>query len=71
MTREQARLGVLREWRGWRDANGVTTEATGNDGLRFYGHRQSRRAELLKFKGAGDKWQIVHGWLLNSGCVRD
>ncbi len=71
MTREQSRLEALREWRRWRDANGVTAEASGNDGLRFYGYLQSNRADLLKFKGGGDKWQVVHGWLLNSGCVRD
>ena len=71
MNREKARLGALREWKRWRDANGVTAEATGNDALRFYGHLQANRSDVLEFKGAGDKWQVVHGWLLNSGCVRD
>jgi len=71
MTKEEARLGVIREWARWRDANGVTAEARGNDALRFYSHLQSNRTELLGFRSSRNKWQVVHDWLLSTGCVRD
>lgn len=71
MTKEESRLGVIREWRSWRKANGVTAEAGGNDALRFYTHLQSNHPELLRFRSPRDRWKTVHDWLLSTGCVRD
>jgi hypothetical protein len=31
-------------------------------GFRFFRYLQNERSDLLDFR-AGDKWQIVHGWL--------
>ena len=71
MTKEQARLGVFREWARWRDANDVPAEAGANDALRFYSHLQSNRPDLLKFTSSRKGWQVVHDWLLSTGRVRD
>ena len=71
MTKEESRLRVMREWISWRDANGVTAEARGNDALRFYTHLQSNHPELLRFRRSRDRWEVVHDWLLGNGCVRD
>jgi hypothetical protein len=71
MTKEESRLRVMQEWISWRDANGVTAEARGNDALRFYSHLQSNHPELLRFRSSRDRWEVVHDWLLSNGCVRD
>jgi hypothetical protein len=71
MTKEQARLGTMREWSRWRDANGVSAGASGNDALRFFSHLQSDRPDLLNFRSSRNKWQVVHDWLLSIGAVHD
>jgi hypothetical protein len=71
MTKEESRLGVIREWICWRDANGVRAEAGGNDALRFYTHLQTSHPELLRFRSSHDRWKTVHDWLLSTGFVRD
>jgi hypothetical protein len=71
MTKEESRLGTLREWKRWRKANGVGSGASGNDALRFYSHLQSNCPDLLGFKSSRNKWQVVHDWLLSTGQVHD
>jgi len=32
-------------------------------GFLFFRYLQTDRSELLDFRGAGNKWEIVHGWI--------
>jgi hypothetical protein len=31
--------------------------------LLFFRHLQNEKSDLLNFRAAGSKWQIVHGWI--------
>lgn len=72
MKQADAKNAIIQEWLVWRAANLPSgSEASGNAALLFYGHLTSRRPDLLAFRGAGDKWQHVHAWLLRSGLVKN
>ena len=70
MTQDEARRDILREWLAWVAANNVTN-ANGTHGFLFFGFLQKERGHLLTFKASGDKWQVVHGWLLQAQLVSD
>jgi hypothetical protein len=70
MTQEEARQAILREWRAWIPSQGVG-EPSGRDALAFYQHLRNSRPHLLAFSSRGDRWQVVHGWLLRDRLVSD
>lgn len=56
---QDARREITRAWTMWdgdKDANGAT--------LMFFGWLQRLRHYFLTFRGTGDPWQRVNGWLL-------
>ena len=69
----EARSRIIREWDAWARTHVPSNrKATGTDGLVFFSHVQKERAELLDFRTkAQDRWQIIHGWLLQAGKVSD
>lgn len=72
MKKDEARRFILGAWDDW--AAGTlepSYAANRTDALRFFAYLQTERSELLKFRTAGDRWQIVHGWLLDSGRITD
>ena len=72
MTLEEAKRLVVREWDDWAAANlDPSQEASGTHGLVFYVYLEQNHPELLKFPARGDRWQTVHGWLLQEGKVGD
>jgi hypothetical protein len=65
-----AKLAVLQEWDRW--AQKHPHDAIISGGIAFFTYPQRDRPDLLlDFKSPGDKWQIVHSWLLRAGKVRD
>lgn len=70
MTQDQAKAIVLRLFRQWVSDNGkrLPHEAP-EGGLLFYGWLGKEHPEALNFRATGDKWQVVHGWLLNARMV--
>jgi hypothetical protein len=40
-------------------------------GYVFFGHLEKERPDLLDFRAAGSKWQIVHLWLRHGGRLKD
>jgi hypothetical protein len=60
MNKEEARLVVLSEYDRW--AKKHPNEASVMGGFLFFRYLQNERSDLLDFR-AGDKWQIVHGWI--------
>ena len=61
MKKEEARLAIVSEYDRW--AKKHPDEAIMMGGYLFFRYLQDERSDLLDFRGAGDKWQIVHGWL--------
>jgi hypothetical protein len=61
MKKEQARRAVLSEYDSW--ANKHPGDASIMGGFLFFRYLQTDRSDLLDFRTAGSKWQIVHGWV--------
>jgi len=61
MSKEQARRAVLSEYDSW--AKNHPDDASIMGGFLFFRYLQTDRSDLLDFRTAGNKWQIVHGWL--------
>ena len=64
---------VLQEWDRWLQTRPNDPPApTARDTLKFFYELQDRRSPLLDFRPSrGDKWQVIHAWLLNEGRVSD
>jgi hypothetical protein len=69
MKKEDARRAVLREWPTWAAANPDDAKVAG--GMLFFTYLQNYRPDLLEFRASGEKWQVVHGWLLTAGYVNN
>jgi len=69
MTQEEAKRQVLEAWHVWAKSKRFTVHPGGTDGTAFFEHVRATRPDLLKFKHSGDKWALVHGWLL-SGAIQ-
>jgi hypothetical protein len=65
---EDARLAVLREYD--RSAKDHPNDAKKMGGYVFR-HLEKERPDLLDFRAAGSKWQIVHLWLRHGGRLKD
>jgi hypothetical protein len=59
--KEEARRAILSEYEGW--AKKHPDDAIMMGGFLFFRYLQNERSDLLDFRAAGSKWQIVHGWL--------
>ncbi len=72
MKREDARDLIRREWIRWRNKKlPLDQTPTGVDAMVFYGFLQRSHPDLLDFPFDGDRWQIVHAWLLSPDAVSD
>jgi len=61
MKKEEARRAVLSEYDGWAKKHPNAANMMG--GFLFFRYLQQERSDLLDFRAARSKWQIVHGWL--------
>jgi len=59
--KEEARRAVLSEYDSW--AKQHPNQASMMGGFLFFRYLQKDRSDLLDFRAAGSKWQIVHGWI--------
>ena len=59
--KEEARRAVLSEYDSW--AKKHPTDASMMGGFLFFRCLQAERSDLLDFRAAGSKWQIVHSWI--------
>ena len=69
MRQSDAELLTIREWESWAAQNVKVPPASGDDALTFYGHLVSDRSDLLAFRHAGDKWQLIRSWLQRHGKI--
>ncbi len=71
MRQSEAKLLVRSEWSRWLRQHPEITAPTGNYAFAFYNHLVKTNSPALTFRNRGDKWQPVHGWLLEMGLVKD
>jgi hypothetical protein len=72
MANEKAKRAILQEWNRWIKTQPGLSVPTGRDAFKFFLELKSANSSLLGFRShATDKWQIIHGWLLNGGHVTD
>jgi len=64
-----AKWAVIREWDAWAPKH--ANEPSVSDGMNFFFYLQKQRPDLLNFRASGDKWQVVHAWLLRERRVKD
>jgi len=64
MNKEVARRAVLSEFDSWAKKHPNDVRMMG--GFLFFRYLQKERSDLLDFRGGGNKWQIVHGWIRDS-----
>jgi hypothetical protein len=72
MKQEQAKRLVIQEWDQWIKKQRVAPgEATGRDSLKFFFELQDAQSPFLDFRSkAGDKWLVIHTWLLGAKRVK-
>jgi hypothetical protein len=65
-----ARRAIIEEWDAWALRN--PDDAKRLDGMTvFFIHLKRNRPDLLlDFKNQGDKWQMVHAWLLRARRIK-
>jgi hypothetical protein len=68
MKRQEAKQKIVAEWDSWSLSNKITN-ATPGDKLTFYNFLLKERPHFLDFRASGDKWQDVHGWLIQARRV--
>ena len=61
MKKEEAKRAVLSEYDRWAKKHPKDARMMG--GFLFFRYLQQERSDLLDFRAARSKWQIVHGWL--------
>ena len=73
MRRDVRKSLILVEWDRWlKDKHIDPTASTARDTLKFFYDLEDQQSPLLDFRPSrGDKWQVIHTWLLNEGRVLD
>jgi hypothetical protein len=73
MRRDVRKSLILVEWDRWLKSQPIgPTTPTARDSLKFFYDLQDQRSPLLDFRPSrGDKWQVIHAWLLNEGRICD
>ena len=69
MKKEDARRAILSEYDRW--AKDHTNDAKKMGGYVFFAHLEKERPDLLDFRAARSKWQIVHLWLRHGARLKD
>jgi hypothetical protein len=69
--KDAALAAIGQEWDKWSKDHGVATnEASGHDAFAFFSYLRQQRADRLNFRPAGDKWPVVHAYLLRTKRVK-
>jgi hypothetical protein len=73
MRRDVRKCLILVEWDRWLKSQPIgPTTPNARDSLKFFYDLQDQRSPLLDFRPSrGDKWQVIHAWLLNEGRICD
>ncbi len=73
MRKDERKSLLLLEWDCWLQTQPIDPPApTARDTLKFFCELQDRQSPLLDFRPSrGDRWQVIHAWLLNEGRVSD
>jgi hypothetical protein len=73
LAEEAALAAIGGEWDKWSKDHGIASNnATGHDAFTFFGYVLQQRNHLLDFRAiGGDKWQVVHDYLLRTKRIFD
>jgi hypothetical protein len=73
MLKQDSNSAVLRLYPSWARVDGFDPDPiwtgkriSGNDAMLFYCFIQKEHPDLLSFRDSGDRWQTVHGWLIEA-----
>jgi hypothetical protein len=61
---------IIHEWDNWAALHPDDLKSH-SAGMLFFSHLQEKKPELLNLRSPRDKWETVHGWLLQEGRVKD
>lgn len=69
----EARQAIVREWDDWIKTQPLEGNATERDARKFFLELKAKRfPTLLDFRSdSDDKWQVVHGWLIDERGVSE
>jgi hypothetical protein len=69
----QTKHAIVQEWDLWIKTQPLAGNATARDARKFFLELKAKRfPTLLDFRsGSADKWQVVHGWLMDERRVSD
>jgi len=72
LKQDEAKRRIASAFHDWCADNGFANSVpSGSDAHRFYLKLEKEKSSLLAFRCSGDKWQRVHGWLLQAKLVSD
>ena len=69
--KKDAERRIIEEFLEWKSREIPGQRASGTHALGFFVELQKEKPELFRFRHRGDKWQVVHAWLLRAGLVSD
>ena len=67
MTKAEAKMRMLAEWRTWIGHRGISKSETQSDASDFYLHIKAKYPELLAFEDSGQA--LVNEWLSSAGLI--
>lgn len=66
--KDDAKRLILAEWDVWSPGH-TSGKPTGRDAFAFYAHLERHHPAWLTFRCRGDRWQVVHSWLIYASKV--
>jgi hypothetical protein len=73
MKHSEAKVAILELWDRWIQTQNIDRRGpTGRHSLKFFYELQDAKSLALNFQSRGqDRWQIIHGWLLDEERLSD
>lgn len=71
LTQAEAKRRVLNKWDRWAEEGKLGDNPDGNDAFfKFFLPLEGQNDPVLNFRCREDKWQRIHGWLIQGERVR-
>jgi hypothetical protein len=70
MTPAEGKMRILAEWRTWIGHRQAAVSHTTAEAWTFFKEIEQNQPDLLSFESA-DKWELVKGWLLGAGLIKE
>lgn len=70
MTRTEAKMRILAEWRTWIGHREISRMATSEDATAFYDHIETGNPDLLSFEESEPKAAVLEDWLARASLIK-